>query len=70
MRLVCQSAVNVRIEGVDSAVDYAAVLVILQSLAPVLDTYVTSVEGSDLVLELSTEGQQSQLIEIIELDRK
>jgi len=65
-----KSAVNVRIEGVDSAVAYAAVLVYLQSLAPVLDTYVTSVEGSDLVLELSTEGQQSQLIEIIELDRK
>ena len=65
-----KSTVSVRIEGVNSAAAYAAVLAYLQSLAPVLDTYVASVEGSDLVLELSTEGQQSQLIEIIELDRK
>ncbi|MGK0337619.1 MAG: hypothetical protein ACJAXW_001796 [Candidatus Azotimanducaceae bacterium] len=65
-----KSSVTVRIESVDSAEAYAAVLLYLQSLAPVLDTYVASVEGSDLVLELSTEGQQSQLIEIIELDHK
>ncbi|MFT7243575.1 MAG: hypothetical protein ACI82A_000919 [Candidatus Azotimanducaceae bacterium] len=65
-----KSVVTLRIEGIDSAEAYAAVLSYLQSLAPVLDTYVASVEGSDVVLELSTEGQQSQLIEIIELDHK
>lgn len=65
-----KSVVSLRVEGIESAAAYAAVLSYLQSLTPVLDTYVASVEGGDVVLELSTEGQQSQLIEIIELDRK
>jgi hypothetical protein len=62
--------VSLRVEGIDSAQAYAAVLGYLTSLAPVLDTSVARIEGSDVVFELSTEGQQQQLVEIIELDRK
>jgi hypothetical protein len=65
-----RGVVNLRVEGIDSAEAYAAILDYLQSLAPVLDTYVANVEGTDVVFELSTEGQQQQLVEIIELDRK
>ena len=65
-----RGVVNLRVEGIESAQAYAAVLSYLQSLAPVLDTYVARVEGTDVIFELSTEGQQQQLVEIIELDRK
>ncbi|MFT5014241.1 MAG: hypothetical protein ACJAX5_003529 [Patiriisocius sp.] len=65
-----KGAVTLRVEGIDSAQAYAAVLGYLKSLAPVLDTYVVSVEGNDVVFKLSTEGQQQQLVEIIGLDRK
>tara|TARA_R110002072_G_scaffold31735_5_gene97540 strand:- start:21998 stop:23005 length:1008 start_codon:yes stop_codon:yes gene_type:complete len=65
-----KGAVTLRVEGIDSTEAYASALGYLKSLAPVLDTYVVSVEGSDVVFELSTEGQQQQLVEIIELDHK
>lgn len=65
-----RSAVTLRIENVSSVEAYASILKYLQSLAPVLDTSVVSLEGTDLTLELSTEGQQQQLIEIVELDQK
>lgn len=65
-----RGVVNLRVEGIESTEAYAAVLDYLQTLAPVLDTFVAKVEGTDVVFELSTEGQQQQLIEIIELDRK
>lgn len=62
--------VLIRIEDVSSAESYANVLKYLSALAPVLDIGVLRLEGSDLVLNLSTEGQQQQLIELIELDRQ
>jgi len=65
-----KGAVSLRVEGIDSAQAYAAALDYLKTLAPVLDTYVVSIEGNDVVFQLSTEGQQQQLVEIIELDRK
>ena len=42
----------------------------LQSLAPVLDTFVVHVEGANIVFRLSTEGQNEQLVEIIALDER
>lgn len=59
-----------RIEDVRTAADYASVMSYLSGLSPVLDTSVTRVEGSDLELVLSTEGQREQLVELIELDRQ
>lgn len=65
-----RGVVSLRVEGIENTEAYAAVLDYLQTLAPVLDTYVSKVEGTDVMFELSTEGQQQQLVEIIELDRK
>ncbi len=59
-----------RIEDVTTASDYARVLSYLTNLSPVLDVAVVKVEGTDLELRLSTEGQQEQLIQLIELDRQ
>lgn len=62
--------IMLRVEDIASVSDYARVMDYLSNLAPVLDTAVIKLEGSDLEIKLSTEGQQEQLIELIELDRK
>ncbi len=59
-----------RVEDVSDVEAYANVLKYLSALAPVLDTSVVKLEGTDIELKLSTEGQQEQLIELIELDRQ
>ncbi|MEO2172857.1 MAG: DUF2066 domain-containing protein [bacterium] len=65
-----RGTVEIRIDRVDNLADYAAVSKYLQSLAPVLDSYLVEVRDSQVLFQLSTEGQTRQLIEIIELDNK
>ena len=65
-----RSSVELRIESIDSLADYAAVLKYLQSLMPVLDSFVAQVRDSEVLFRLNTEGQIEQLIEIIDLDKK
>lgn len=62
--------VTVFIESVENLRDYAAVSKYLESLAPVLDSFVVRVQSGEITFELSTEGQNEQLVEIIELDEK
>jgi hypothetical protein len=62
--------VTLRVEDISSVESYANVLKYLSGLSPVLDATVVRVEGSDLELTLSTEGQREQLIQLIELDRQ
>ncbi|MFT7685622.1 MAG: hypothetical protein ACI9FB_000965 [Candidatus Azotimanducaceae bacterium] len=63
-----ESFVELRVEGVDSLKDYSAISKYLQSLTPVLDTYVALVDQDEVVFQLKTEGRVEQLIEIIGLD--
>ena len=62
--------VTVLVESVESLGDYAAVQKYLESLAPVLNSFLVRVERDEVEYRLSTEGQNEQLIEIIELDEK
>ncbi len=65
-----RSVIELKVEQVDSLVDYAEVSEYLQSLTPVLDSSVTEVGDSLIKFQLNTEGKTRQLIEIIELDEK
>ncbi len=65
-----QGQVTVSIEGINGIAEYAAVSRYLESLAPVLNSFVVRVQGSELEFKLSTEGQNEQLLEIIALDQK
>lgn len=60
----------VRVEAVASLEDYAAVTRYLESLAPVLNSSVLEVKGTEILFRLSTEGRSQQLMEIIQLDQK
>ncbi len=62
--------VVLRIEGIRNLQDYAAVSEYLASLAPVLNSSVTRLEKEEVEFSLSTEGQNEQLVEIIQLDEK
>ena len=65
-----RGSLMVRVEAVDSLKHYASVTRYLESLAPVLDSSVLEVIGSEILFRLSTEGQSRQLMEIIRLDEK
>ncbi|MBV1876697.1 MAG: DUF2066 domain-containing protein [Pseudomonadales bacterium] len=65
-----RSSVELRVENIASLGDYAALMKYLRSLNPVLDIGVTELDGNQIVLQLSTEGRTSQLIELIQLDEK
>jgi len=65
-----RSSVQLRIESIDSLSDYAEVSRYLQSLTPVLDSFVSEVRDSEVLFRLNTEGQVEQLIEVINLDEK
>ena len=60
----------VRVEAVDSLESYASLSRYLESLAPVLDSSILEIVGSEILFRLSTEGQSQQLMEIIQLDEK
>ena len=65
-----QGQVELQIEAIDSAKDYADTLAYLQSLTPVLVTDVVDVKDDTVTFKLSTEGRLEQLVEIIDLDKK
>ena len=65
-----RSQVTILVEAVNNLEDYAAVSNYLESLAPVLNSFIVRVEGSEVEFRLNTEGQNEQLIEIIQLDEK
>jgi hypothetical protein len=65
-----QGHIWVRVDGVDSLQDYAGLSSYLTSLTPVLDTFVTEVNGDEVAMRLSTEGKPRQLLELIELDEQ
>jgi len=62
--------VMIVIEAVENVGDYASVSRYLESLAPVLDSFVVRVESSEVEFRLNTEGQNEQLVETIQLDEK
>ena len=65
-----RSRVTIRIESIENLDDYASVSNYLESLGPVLNSYVVRVKGGEVEFKLDTEGQNEQLIELIQLDEK
>ena len=65
-----RSQVTIRIESVNNLEDYVAVSNYLESLGPVLSSFIVRVDGSEVEFKLNTEGKNEQLIEIIQLDQK
>lgn len=65
-----RGTVWLRVEDVSDLEDYASVSRYLAELMPVLDSQVTEVNDDEVLFRLETEGESSQLVEIIELDKK
>lgn len=61
--------VNLAVEGIESAADYAALLDYVSRLTDVNDFQISSVENQKIMLRLSTGGQIRQLVETIALNR-
>jgi hypothetical protein len=61
---------SLRVEGIRDVSEYAAAVEYLESLAPVVESFVTEVDGDEIMFQLNTEGQIEQLLEIIGLDEK
>ena len=61
--------VNLTVEGIASAADYAALLDYVTRLTDVNDYQIASVENQKIMLRLSTGGQIRQLVETIALNR-
>ena len=61
--------VNLTVEGIASAADYAALLDYVTRLTDVNDCQIASVENQKIMLRLSTGGQIRQLVETIALNR-
>ena len=61
--------VNLTVEGIKSAEDYAALLDYVANLTDVNDYQVAAVENQTIMLRLSTGGQIRQLVETIALSR-
>lgn len=62
--------VRLRVEAVNSLRDYAELSTYLESLTPVTNSFLLSLENSRANFQLDIEGQRDQLIETIELDEK
>lgn len=65
-----RDVIALTIEGVTSVEDYAAVSAYLETLAPVLHSSVVSLTGGIARFDLGIEGQQQQLVDLIELDQR
>lgn len=65
-----RSQVVLTVEAVGDLKSYAAVARYLESLSPVLSSNVTRVDGDVVEFELATEGQNEQLLQVIELDER
>lgn len=63
-------AVTLTVEGLNGLADYAALMSYLDSLAPVLRTSVKRLKADEVALALQAEGQQEQLLALIELDKR
>jgi len=61
--------VRLRVEGVSDLAAYSDLVSYLQSLVLVENVGVSKLQGRDLELELTLQGDQSQLYELIALDR-
>ena len=59
-----------RIDSVDTLSDYSALSLYLESLTPVVNSFLLSLESGQADFRLDIEGQRIQLIETIELDEK
>ncbi len=62
--------VVMRVEAVDSLQAYAEVSRYVESLGPVVDSSVTRIAEGEVEFRLNTEGQDAQLVRVIELDEK
>lgn len=62
--------VRMRIDSVDTLSDYSALSLYLESLTPVVNSFLLSLESGQADFRLDIEGQRIQLIETIELDEK
>ena len=62
--------VSMKVDGVKSAAAYAALSRYLESLTPVVKTWLKSLQGDQAEFEIQVEGQQDQLTEIIGLDAR
>ena len=65
-----RGAVNMRVEAVENLSDYAELSRYLESLTPVVNSFVVHIQDDEVEFRLSIEGQREQLIETIELDEK
>ena len=65
-----RGAVNMRVVAVENLADYAELSRYLESLTPVVNSFVVRIQDDEVELRLSIEGQRAQLIETIELDEK
>jgi hypothetical protein len=65
-----QGSLIIRVDSVHDLADYAAVSAYIESLTPVVETFVLEVKGDEVLFQLSTEGESAQLLETINLDDK
>jgi hypothetical protein len=65
-----RDVIALTVEGVTSVQDYAAVSAYLETLAPVVHSSIVSLSGDVAKFDLRIEGQQQQLIDLIELDQR
>lgn len=65
-----QQYLQMTIEGINSVESYALASRYLESLSPVVEVNVVSVEDDIVRYLLSTEGRQDQLVGVIELDQR
>ena len=65
-----RTSVFLRVEAIDSLIDYAELNRYLVGLTPVVDLFVAGIEGEVVRLRLDTEGAPEALIELIELDER
>ncbi|MEX1237746.1 MAG: DUF2066 domain-containing protein [Pseudomonadales bacterium] len=65
-----EGSIILRVESVNDLADYAAVSAYLESLTPVVESFVLEVQGDEVLFKLNTEGEATQLMETINLDDK
>lgn len=59
-----------KVDGINNLADYAAITAYLQSLTPVVNLSVVDVNGSKILFRISSDGNSTQLMQIISLDQK
>ena len=64
------SAITMKVDGIDGAAAYAEASRYLESLTPVVSTWLRAMQGDQAEFDMQIEGQQEQLAEIIGLDAR